>query len=568
MPRSPRSCPARVRSSSRRVALLWLIVLCGGSAAFAQPETGASAPAPSSPEVKTVPPDHELESTGAVIGEVFVEVGNIFDPTVPGERRWLFRLANKLHRTTRDAVIERQLLFKPGDPFSRRVLEESERNLRKNRYLYDAKIEPVRYADGRVDVAVRTRDVWTLNAGVGFGRSGGTSSKSVQLQDTNFLGTGKSITLARKNDVDRTTSLFRYDDPAVLGSRTRLGVQYESNSDGTFESLDVGQPFYSLETPWSAFLSARSRDQVESLYELGHVTDRFRHRQDFAQIQGGLSKGLVDGWANRWSAGFTFQRDRFEEADGFAAPETLPEDRTLSYPWVSWDAIEDDYVEAKDRDQIQRTEDFHLGGSLHLRLGWSSALFGGDRDEAVFEGATGKGFRLTADQTLLLDASLSGRWGSGGAENAVLHGGMRYYWRDFGDHLFFATLEGDAAHRLDREQQILLGGDSGLRGYPLRYQDGDRLVLLTLEQRFYTDYYPFHLVHVGGAVFFDMGRTWAGDSGLADNLGWLKDVGLGLRLSSSRSGLGNVVHVDLAFPLDGDGTIKSVQWLVRTKGSF
>jgi surface antigen-like variable number repeat protein len=545
------------RMSCRAVMLvLPLLPLAGAPAALAQ----------SSPD-SAVPPDAVLEGEGAVVGDVVLRVGDVFDPADPKEDRFLFRLANQLHRTTREEVIERQLLFKPGDRYSRHALDESERLLRQNRYLYDVKIRPVRYGDGRVDLEVVTRDVWTLNVGAGFGRSGGTSSTHLQLQDTNFLGTGKSLTLERQGSVDRTTSLFRYDDPAILGSRARMSVQYEANSDGGFQSLEVGRPFYSLEARWSAFLTASSGDRVDSLYELGHPADRFHHSHDLFQIQGGLSQGLVEGWTNRWTGGFTFQRDRFAAAEGFEAPALLPEDRTLAFPWIAWDALEDKFLEAKDLDQIERTEDFHLGSRLHLRLGWSSPLFGGDRNAAVFDGSAGTGFHLTPAQTLLLSTDLAGRWGSEGAENALLQGSARYYWRDFGQHLFFATLEGSMAHRLDRDNQLLLGGDSGLRGYPLRYQDGDRRVLLTLEQRFFTDYYPFHLFHVGGAVFFDVGRTWPGES-TTPNFEWLRDVGVGLRLSSSRSGLGNVIHLDLAFPLDGDGTIQSMQWLVRTKGSF
>jgi hemolysin activation/secretion protein len=158
--------------------------------------------------------------------------------------------------------------------------------------------------------------------------------------------------------------------------------------------------------------------------------------------------------------------------------------------------------------------------------------------------------------------------GRDGAENLVLSTNARYYVRDFGEHLFFITLEGAVAHNLDPESQLLLGGDTGLRGYPLRYQDGDARALLTVEQRFFTNYYPFRLVHIGGAVFFDAGRTWPGEDSRAPNFGLLKDAGIGLRLSSSRSGLGNVVLIDLAFPLDGDSSIKRVQYLVRTKASF
>ena len=112
--------------------------------------------------------------------------------------------------------------------------------------------------------------------------------------------------------------------------------------------------------------------------------------------------------------------------------------------------------------------------------------------------------------------------------------------------------------------QLLLGGDNGLRGYPLRYQSGDRLALISLEERVYTDWYPFRLLRVGGAVFYDGGRAWSGPNESTINPGWLNDVGFGLRFFSVRSAFGNVVHVDFAFPLDADPGIRSFQFLVKT----
>jgi outer membrane protein assembly factor BamA len=515
-----------------------------------------------------LPSSEELEKSGAVVGTITIRVNNIFDPEDPKENRKLYQLANKLHRTTRDQVIESQLLFKSGDLFSQHALDESARLLRKNRYLYDAEIRPVRYQNGRVDVEVATRDVWTLNAGVGVGRSGGANTTRFLLQDTNFLGTGKAVTFQRESNVDRTTSLFQYDDKTLLGTHGTLSMAYSKNSDGKEQFLRLAQPFYSLDSRWAAGLTASSEERVDSLYELGHATDRFRHQQELFEVHGGLSNGLVNGWARRWTAGLTYQRDRFSLADGFAAPSLLPGDRTLAYPWVAFDRVQDNYLEARNLDQIHRTEDLHLGSQLHLSLGLASTLYGADRNAAVFEGALSTGFKPAANQTFLFGSGLSGRWGKHGAENLLLQTSARYYWRDFGEHLFFITLEGDVAHHLDRDTQLLLGGDTGLRGYPLRYQDGDERMLLTVEQRFFTNFYPFRLVNVGAAAFFDAGRTWPGQDGLAPNYGLLKDVGVGLRLSSSRSGLGNVVHLDLAFPLDGDPSIKRMQWLVKTKASF
>jgi hemolysin activation/secretion protein len=115
---------------------------------------------------------------------------------------------------------------------------------------------------------------------------------------------------------------------------------------------------------------------------------------------------------------------------------------------------------------------------------------------------------------------------------------------------------------------LLLGGDNGLRGYPLRYQSGTRRALFTLEERVYTDWYPFRLARVGGAVFYDIGRAWGGVNENLTNGGWLSDVGVGLRMSFDRASFGNVLHADIAMPLDRTASIKSVQFLVKTQLTF
>ena len=114
----------------------------------------------------------------------------------------------------------------------------------------------------------------------------------------------------------------------------------------------------------------------------------------------------------------------------------------------------------------------------------------------------------------------------------------------------------------------MLFRSNGLRGYPLRYQGGDRSALFTIEERYFTKWYPFRLFHVGAAAFFDVGRAWGENPFATDNLGWLKDVGFGARFGSSRSGKGTIVHVDLAFPLDGDSSIDKVQLVIETKQGF
>jgi hemolysin activation/secretion protein len=169
---------------------------------------------------------------------------------------------------------------------------------------------------------------------------------------------------------------------------------------------------------------------------------------------------------------------------------------------------------------------------------------------------------------LLLDTSASARREDAGLRNAVLYSGARYYHRNLGQHLFSASLSTTISQRLDVETQVLLGGDNDLRGYPLRYQSGERSAVLTLEQRFFTDWYPFRLLRVGYAVFFDAGRVWGEDPRGTRSQGMLYDLGVGLRISSPRSSGRSVVHVDLAFPLNGDRSIDDVQLIVEKKASF
>ncbi|HKI06522.1 MAG TPA: POTRA domain-containing protein [Thermoanaerobaculia bacterium] len=526
---------------------------------------------------------------GSVIGEVRVNAKDIFDSARPGEDRKIFRLANRLHRTTRPVVIERQLLFQPGDVFSPELIAESARLLRRNDYLYDVDLKPVLRDDGKVDVEVTTRDLWTLQGGASFSRSGGENNTSFSLEDTNFLGTGKEISLSRIGTVDRTSNLVRYRDPNVLGSRVRLTASYADNSDGGRTRFELERPFYSLSSRWSAGLRSFRDERVENLYKAGKVVTNFEHRHDFVEVYGGLSPGLVNGTARRFRLGVTYSTDTFVRSSlgplqfPFLIPKAqlpqqqlfdAPENRTLVYPWIGFESVQDRFVVERDLNRFQRAEDLNLGRQYNVLLGWSSPAFGGDGERLIVQSAFSAGWRPTARNLVLAQVGGSTRWAAGDAEDLTAGGRVRWYARDFGEHIFYASLGADLAHRLDGEDQLLLGGDSGLRGYPLRYQAGDRRVLLTLEQRFFSDREIFHLAHLGGAVFFDAGQAWfVGplsklDARFYQERRILKDAGLGLRLGSSRSSRGAVLHLDVAFPLDGSSSIERVQYLVSTSDTF
>jgi len=149
---------------------------------------------------------------------------------------------------------------------------------------------------------------------------------------------------------------------------------------------------------WAAGVQGFSDDRVDPLYDGGRIVGRFRHRQEFLEVYGGLSPGLVDGNAARWLAGFTVDRNRFSHAQGFGF---VPPERLLAYPWIGYHWIEDGYTVERDLNRLERSEDYNLGRQLGLRLGFSSPTFGGDRDQAIFTGTASAGWRPAPAQILL-----------------------------------------------------------------------------------------------------------------------------------------------------------------------
>jgi len=516
-----------------------------------------------------LPTDTELESSGAVFGDIEIDNKNVFDKQDPKDNKALFRLADKLHVTTRRSVIRHQLLFRSGELYSRHVMEESARILRADRYFYDASIEPVRYHDGKVDVRVTTRDVWTLDPGFNYGRSGGTNSTGVSLQELNILGTGSAVGIGHKSAVDRSSSSVSFANNHAFGTWTAVNLNYAQLSDGSLRQAIINSPFYSLDTHYAGGVAAQNIDQSDHLYDRGQVIDQFHDHAVYAQAYAGWSAGLDHGWVRRWSVGITYDERRFSpDTTRSGVTMLLPQDRRFAYPWVRFDLVQDRYVTLENRDQIGRIEDFSLGTYLTAQLGWADSAFGSSRSAALFMLASGRGAMPSVNTTLLMTSVFTGRVEDGTLRNSVLDAAIRYYVQQSRNLLFFTTLRAANGWRLDLENQLLLGGDNGLRGYPLRYQDGTGRALFSVEERYFTDWYPFRLFRVGAAVFADAGQTWGNAPLARTGLGMLEDAGFGLRFGNARSGFGNVFHLDFAFPLNVRPGIDKAQVLLQTEAAF
>ena len=554
---------ARLRSVRHRLACAaWAgaVLLAPLPALAASAEPGGAAVA--------LPTLDELESAGAVIGEIRIVAHDIFDTDDPAEDKLPFRVANALHIRTRDAVIRSALLFKSGDAVRARAFDETERALRSTRYLYDVKFTVLAVRDKVVDIEVATRDAWTLDPSGSFSRAGGANSTRVGIKEYNLLGSGSFVSLGRSRTVDRSGTVFTFANDNVFGSRTAINFNHAINSDGRSDAVSVLRPFYALDARWAAGASASRDDRIDSVYSAGVVSSRYRHDTRRAEAFGGWSAGLVDGWVRRWTAGIELRQARYAPEPGFATPVALPADEKLLVPFVGYELIEDRFEREINRNQIGRPEFFALGLQANLRLGWASSGLGSTRDTLLYAASLSRGFEPAPGQILLGSAELAGRYAESQLQRQRLGLRARWFVPHHGRWVFYASAAGDLLTRPAPTESLLLGGEEGLRGYPLRYQSGTRRALVTVEERYFTDLFVWRLFRLGGAAFVDVGRAWGGTATNPLNPGWLSDAGFGLRIANSRAAFSNVLHIDLAFPLNATPDIKRAQLLFKTKFSF
>ena len=495
--------PTRHLPSGLCLRASWLVAVWALALAGALPT-----PTPAQP-ITTAPPSFaELEAAGARIGDVRVRTEDVFDTSNPKEDWALYRWANALHIQTRASVIENALLFKRGDSVSAAVIEETERLLRDQRYLYDVQIRPVAFHDGVVDIEVVTRDSWSLIPGVSAARAGGENSSGIRLREHNFLGTGTTLGISHSSNVDRSSNQLIAANDRLFGSRAAASLSLARNSDGERYAASVARPFYSLDATWAAGAAAVKDNRIDAIYNAGNVVSEYRHRQEQAEVFAGWSRGRVDGWVQRYSVGVSLLDNDYAPEPGRVAPTALNADERLIGPFIRYELIEDRYVKVVNRDMIGVPEFFALGLASTVQLGWASTSLGSSHNALLYQGSVSRGFVPSAEQSLLASASISGQYTDGRVRKQVFGVDGRYYLPQGKRWLFYA------------------------------------------------------------AAFLDVGRAWGGPHVNTANPGWLADAGIGLRISSVRASTKDVLHIDLAFPLNATDNIKKVQVLVKGKTSF
>ncbi len=499
--------------------------------------------------------DHGLDGP-ARVGNVYVNSQPIFNLMDEDENNAIYRWVNRFHRKTRPDVIRKLVLFEQGTVIDEDLLQESERILRNQSFTSDAAIKVVSRCENVVDLEIIQKEVWTLLPDLKLKTGGGVSEVGLGFHDANFLGSGNRVGANYNSDPERDSLSFQFVGQNLLDSRLRLGLQVEDNSDGHQRLISLSHPFYAIKTEraWGLFLNDEVWEQI--FYRYGDEANRLEIKLAEADFWLGRGRPTDDGVMRR-RFGIHYEDTQYLEGN---LPRR-PGDRTLFYPYVEWQKIEDEYGVAYNINQINRAEDLHFGRNFRARFGYSASgnrrfIIAGDFVDT-----------LTSQNKQLLQAGINwrGRWNfdENSLEGAMVSLNVDYHRGQTPTRSLYLGVRLTRQWRPDPEDTLLLGGIQGLRGYPANFVSGVATYRFTAEQRIFTDLNPLSLFNVGFVAFFDAGRASPGDLGTDD--GWLSDVGFGIRLVPDKTDRDRVIHIDVGYPLRKLEGATGPQFLVEVK---
>jgi len=490
--------------------------------------------------------------TNLKINAITITPQNIFNHDNPAENHGIHRLANVIHIKTRIDTIKWQLLFKKGDQLDLRLLKETERNIRANRYINNVIIKPVRICGDQVDILVTTTDNWTLTPGVSYKKSGGENTSGIQITEINLFGKGKSLTFSYDKGIDRNESLFRYTDPQFNGTHRVLSLEARNKSDGDQFDISFSLPFYQLNSKKSWGIEAQIQKQITPLYSNGNITSQISEDTDFINLFYGWSKGLAGNHVTRMRTGWYHKKTSYQGVNGSIPSINF---HKLSYPWIEYEYFREQYDQRKNFRTMGRIEDISLGRHVKARLGLITEALGSSDEYVYLATSYSEGFRPSENQLGLLTFDADTYTGNGILNGSTIKINGEWFWFQNSDSNYYLSGKYNLIDNPLPGQQILLGGDTGLRGYPIRYQAGDKSLVITAEKQYFFKWYPYKLVQFGAVIFADAGAAW----GQGNSKKVIADAGIGLRLVSTRSTGNSVMHIDLAFPINAPSTIDSYQ---------
>lgn len=539
--------------------------------------------------------DLDEEFTGTV-RSIQMDIKDAFEgSTVHSDAEaWLFDMGNKLHIESRLGTIRRRLLFREGDTLTKGLLLETEKILRQEEFLADAIIEVRKWEDGTVHVKVTTFDQWTTLPGFSIQRLGGEWIYTFGPVESNLLGTGQRLGLYIGHDQFRDTQWLDYANKALFPQRLNLAAHVANLSDGYSALVSLSKPLESRTSRYAFSASVSSVEYSEYVYfdanKLDRLTDsladakagKARVLEIFNRVSThdlDLSVTRSYGYRTKFNVSPTFnRRDRYNHGSIYssnasihrqsplAASAKYPDERRDNLVGVSLSVYQYNYKTVQNFNNLKWSETLETGWRLTTKVAQNQEWLGARNDDLLLSHSLV--YNNAWWDAVFFNSNASMRYyvdPDGGFDDGFTTAFGEVQWKPVRLTSTYLSASWANLFASEQSQQLLLGEENGLNGYPNFYYAGQARLLLEAEQRLFPGFEAGTLVPAL-ALFANAGNTYDGYS-VFEPSDLHYALGFGLRLGASKSVQKLISHANLSWPI-GEKHISGPVFSIRLKKSL
>jgi hypothetical protein len=452
------------------------------------------------------------------------------------------RAANALHIRTRQRVVEREVLLKPGMPYDSVLAAETARNLRALGIFRDVLVDTVR-SDSGLTLRVVTKDGWTTFPIFDITTAAGQSAVAFGVAEANLLGLAALGLVRYSSNPDRTAWLFAFKQPRIFAGRINLGLSVEERSDGRAISGQLGMPFYSVASRWALGGDATYFDGDVLVFANGILTPYQTLSRQLTLVRVDGAKALKASPRGYVRAGIFAQ---LESNSFLPSPVTMVRlDTTQVAVGAYVSALRARFAVVQNVRSFGRVEDVAIGQSVRVGLLAAPSAFGYAENGVGLQLTASTGFRFPASLAQLSAAVNGLVTGSGVDSGSVVLKGNLIVQPNAKNAIIVGGFVGWQKNPVPGNQ-FDLGLVYGPRAYPLHAFVGDRGFLVAAEYRWTFAENLGGLLGLALGTFVDYGGAWY--SGEVPRTG--TDFGAGIRFGPNRSANPVLFRLDLAYRLE------------------
>ncbi len=507
---------------------------------------------------------------GKRVRRIIVANQQVFGPG-DGVLQWL----NVFHWTSKEDVVEREIVLRPGARWDDRLADESLRRLRDPIFTTLAAIVAVETdAADAVDLLVVTRDVWSLRMNTQYEIQERTLTRlSFAFSENNVFGRRKLLALSFRLDQGAYTLGPLFIDKNMFGRhidvRATGGPVFNRQTrelEGSQSSIDVARPLWNLDREWGVGLDFSHRFLIERSF-LGTVLRTYdapetpvddmlpwRYQQRRIGVAAAVVRGFGHRVEHRLRGGYELVSQRPSLLADFPPDpllaqsfieNVLPRSERTSALFAGYSLFEPRYRNFQNVGTYDLAEDVQLGAEAETRVTTGLELIGSESDFVRLSAAAGYTGTFGGDGLWRARVSATTRLEGGEANDNIVDGRLRFVSPSFELGRLVTQVRAAALWRDTQNQFYTVGGDDGLRGFAIGEFSGDRL--LTWQTDLRSPPLPIWFTRVGVVAFYDVGGAAASFAALPLH----HDVGVGVRSLVPQLDRG-VYRFDFAVALDGD----------------